>query len=41
VKGNRTTVVIGRPEVERILDGWAQACGGPGSLPWVRERLAS
>lgn len=26
-------------EAERILDGWAEVCGKPGSLLWVRDRL--
>jgi hypothetical protein len=24
---------------EKILDGWADACGPPGSVEWIRERV--
>jgi hypothetical protein len=27
--------------LDRILDGWEDECGKPGSLAWVRERLAA
>jgi len=26
--------------LDKILDGWAEHCGQPGGLAWVRERLA-
>ena len=27
--------------LDRILAGWADICGGPGSLDWIRAKLAS
>jgi hypothetical protein len=28
-------------KVEQVLDGWAEICGEPGSLNWVREKVTS
>lgn len=30
-----------RRELEQRLDGWAEVCGKPHSLDWVRKRLAA
>jgi hypothetical protein len=27
-----------RDHVEAALEGWAEACGGPGSLGWIEDR---
>jgi len=32
-------VVRSRDVVERLLEGWAEVCGEPGSLEWVVERV--
>jgi hypothetical protein len=32
-------VVEGRDGVERVLEGWAEVCGGPDSLEWVLDRV--
>jgi hypothetical protein len=41
--GDESVVVLGviedEAELERRLDGWAEECGKPGSLEWVRERV--
>jgi hypothetical protein len=26
---------------ERLFDGWADKCGSPGGLEWIKERLAT
>lgn len=30
---------VPKKEVEELLDGWAEKCGEPGSLLWVRQQL--
>jgi hypothetical protein len=32
--------VTERERLERVLDGWRDRCGHPGSLAWLRERAA-
>jgi hypothetical protein len=33
-------VVPAVEQVERLLEGWRERCGEPGSLAWLRERVA-
>jgi hypothetical protein len=33
-------IVAEHEELERVLEGWREQCGGPRSLAWLRERAS-
>lgn len=35
------TIMGDRDNIERVLKGWEDKCGGADSLAWVRERVAA